>query len=285
VIRSDPFVLVSGDVISNMNLKGAIDAHKARRAEVGASCIMTSVLKEAKRGSSTRSLQEDLIVALDRNTKQMVLYDDKPSSGFAALPKEIFLEHSEVEFHYNILDCQVDICSPEVLVQFSDNFDYSDIRRDFVRNEVQNFELGNKIYAHVITDAYAARVHDPRTYHAVARDIVHRWVHPMTPDNNWSLNTTYTYQRRGVYKERDVTLARSCVVADGVVIGSGTTVGEDTTLTRVGTCVSTLALTTVYSHSLHQRVLYSHSPTCIVFTLTNILCTNRIVCIHTHTQW
>ena len=31
LIRSDPFVLISGDVVSNMDLKKAIEFHKARR--------------------------------------------------------------------------------------------------------------------------------------------------------------------------------------------------------------------------------------------------------------
>lgn len=30
-------------------------------------------------------------------------------------------------------DCHIDICSPEVLTLFTDNFDYQQIRRDFVR--------------------------------------------------------------------------------------------------------------------------------------------------------
>ena len=29
-----------------------------------------------------------------------------------------------------LLDCHVDVCSPEVLFAFSDNFDYQDIRKD-----------------------------------------------------------------------------------------------------------------------------------------------------------
>lgn len=30
-------------------------------------------------------------------------------------------------------DCNIDICSPEVLLLFTDNFDYQQIRRDFVK--------------------------------------------------------------------------------------------------------------------------------------------------------
>jgi translation initiation factor eIF-2B subunit epsilon len=30
-------------------------------------------------------------------------------------------------------DCYIDICSPEVLMLFTDNFDYQHLRRDFVK--------------------------------------------------------------------------------------------------------------------------------------------------------
>lgn len=33
-------------------------------------------------------------------------------------------EHGELQLRSDLLDCNVDVCSPEVLVQISDNFDY-----------------------------------------------------------------------------------------------------------------------------------------------------------------
>lgn len=33
-------------------------------------------------------------------------------------------EHGELQLRSDLLDCHVDVCSPEVLVQLSDNFDY-----------------------------------------------------------------------------------------------------------------------------------------------------------------
>lgn len=61
------------------------------------------------------------------------------------------------------MDCGIYICSPEVLVQFFDNWDYQEMP-NFLRFETQNREMGNKIFAHVITDEYAVRVHDPHVY-------------------------------------------------------------------------------------------------------------------------
>jgi translation initiation factor eIF-2B subunit epsilon len=50
----------------------------------------------------------------------------------------------------DLLDCNVDICSPEMMLQFSDNFDYQDIRKDFIKNEVVNWELGMHVYGYIL---------------------------------------------------------------------------------------------------------------------------------------
>jgi len=36
----------------------------------------------------------------------------------------------------DLLDCHVDICSPEVLWRFSENFDYLELRKGFLASEV-----------------------------------------------------------------------------------------------------------------------------------------------------
>lgn len=102
----------------------------------------------------------------------------------ARLPLEMLLEHPQVVFRADLLDCQIDICSPDFLVEFSDNFDYLDIRNDFIRNQSINYEVGKHIYTHILDNEYAARVVDPRTYHNICRDIVTRWVYPIVPDAN-----------------------------------------------------------------------------------------------------
>ena len=47
-------------------------------------------------------------------------------------------EQERAVLRYDLLDCNIDICSPEVLIQIADNYDYQDLRQDFVRREVQN---------------------------------------------------------------------------------------------------------------------------------------------------
>ena len=47
VVKSDPFILMSGDIITNADLKPAIENHK-KRAKKDANNIMTVILKEVR---------------------------------------------------------------------------------------------------------------------------------------------------------------------------------------------------------------------------------------------
>lgn len=231
VIRSDPFVLISGDVISNVNLRPVIERHKERKKK-DSSSIMTMLYKKQSVTSPLRALDSDLVVAIDTENDQVVLYDDYLDQSHVEFPTVFFKEHSAIKFHYDLLDCHIDLCSPDILVQFSDNFDYLNIRRDFVANEVQNYELGNKLHAEIIIKEYAARVHDPRTYHSVCMDILERWTYPMVPDNNFLDTTSYSHRRHGMYKESNVTVARSTKIGENTMIGSGSVLEKHSQLSR-----------------------------------------------------
>lgn len=102
-------------------------------------------------------------------------------------------EHDSLTLHTDLLDCHVDICSPEVLWQFSENFDYLELRDNFVSSEVANLDLGKYIFAKVLQDpkSYSARVHDPRCYDSILHDLMHRWVYPLVPELNLAGDTSY----------------------------------------------------------------------------------------------
>ena len=149
VIRSDPFIVINGDVISNMNLSKAIAFHKEKRS-TNPNAIMTVVMKEVTKHSGLRPIPDDLVVALDSNTSQLVLFDNNISASEVNLPKEVIFDHNSIDIRTDLLDCQIDICSPELLLQFSDNFDYQNIRKHFIQSEVINWELGQHLYAYII---------------------------------------------------------------------------------------------------------------------------------------
>jgi len=73
------------------------------------------------------------------------------------------------------------------------------------------------IYGYIIQNEYAARVQDLKTYHAISKDILHRWCYPHLPPHE--LCTGAQYRGRGV------TISPSAKVGAGV-IGAGVRIGD-----------------------------------------------------------
>ena len=262
LIVSDPFILMHGDVVTNMDISPVLREHKNRRKK-DSSAIMTVLFKQVgtwqphgaflnQNGpmtelssssfsvSSLRSLSDDLVVALadpsshDSAARRILLYDSNPWSPSVALPTSFFEAHAHVQVHNDLSDTGIYICSPDVLARFSDEFDYLFVSK-FISNSVAEEELGlqNKIFAYLLkSHEYAARIHDPRTYHAVSRDLLRRWAFPIVPDNlpsGYEKVFRYALEGRMVYRERKkggTKIARSAVIEGPSMIGSGCSIGE-----------------------------------------------------------
>jgi translation initiation factor eIF-2B subunit epsilon len=114
-----------------------------------------------------------------------------------------------------------------VLEIFNENFDFQDIRRDFLKDYVLEEEVFTyKISPYVVSGAYAARVNSLRSYETISRDIVNRWLYPITPDANFTGTTQLRFYRPNNYYESKVSLGRTCVIQEDTVIGKGTSIGE-----------------------------------------------------------
>ncbi len=50
---------------------------------------------------------------------------------------------------------------------FEDNFDWQDLRKDFVHGVLTSDILLKNIHCHIVSDGYAARVRDTKSYDAV----------------------------------------------------------------------------------------------------------------------
>nr|ADN33899.1 eIF4-gamma/eIF5/eIF2-epsilon domain-containing protein [Cucumis melo subsp. melo] len=136
VIHGD-FVLITGDTISNMSLTQALQEHKERKKK-DSNAVMTMVVKRSKPSPITHQSRlgtDELFMAIDHNTKQLVYYEDKVdyAKGIIHLDKSLIMDNSSISLHNDMQDCYIDICSPEVLSLFTDNFDYQHLRRHFVK--------------------------------------------------------------------------------------------------------------------------------------------------------
>lgn len=233
LIRSD-FVLVSGDLVANLDLRAVIAVHKERR-KADKMAIMTVVYKQASPNHRTRSSEDDILVVMDASNDRLVHYEKTMKKRHMTVPLDALKKASSkvVDLRYDLLDCHISVCSPHVPAIFSENFDY-ETQDHFVRGILVNEEiLGNNIFVHVITDQYAARVSNLHTYDAVSKDVMHRWVYPRVPDKPvFCSSPPYSYSRRNVYMGQNVTLGRGCVLEEDVVIGPHSSLGANSSLTK-----------------------------------------------------
>ena len=136
----------------------------------------------------SRSKGDSAVFVLDPDTSECLHYEPVtgyPPKNIAKIPRSVLEGHPNIEIRNDLIDCSIDVCALEashdssrafrdaslMLMQvpslFQDNFDYGDIRRDFVHGVLTSDLLMKNIYCYVAKDGYASRVQDTRSYDSV----------------------------------------------------------------------------------------------------------------------
>ncbi|SCV02504.1 LAME_0H02014g1_1 [Lachancea meyersii CBS 8951] len=231
IITGD-FILVSGDLVTNMEFDKALDFHRMKKSE-DKDHIVTMCLSRASQFFRSRC-HEPAVFILDKASDKCLYYQDIPLENSKlknsiAIDPELLEGVDDFKIRNDLVDCHVDICSPHVPAIFQENFDYQFLRRDFVKGVLTSDLLKKSIYA-FITEDYAARVESWQTYDAISQDFIARWCYPMVLNSNLLDDQTYSYESEHIYKEKDVVLAQSCKIGKCTGIGSGSKIGEGTSI-------------------------------------------------------
>uniref|UniRef100_K7G635 Translation initiation factor eIF2B subunit epsilon n=1 Tax=Pelodiscus sinensis TaxID=13735 RepID=K7G635_PELSI len=208
LVRSD-FLLVSGDVVSNINVSAALEEHRKRRKLEKNVSVMTMIFKASSPGHHARCQEDDIILAMDSTTNRVLHYQRTQGLKRFRFPMSLFQSNIEtVEVRHDLLDCHISICAPQV--------------------------LGNQIHMHVTTEEYGARVSNLLMYEAVCSDIIRRWVYPLTPEMNFTDDATqsYTHSKHNIYRGAEVSLGQGSVLDENVLIGQGTVIGSNCSITN-----------------------------------------------------
>ena len=171
---------------------------------------------------------------IDETNNQCVHYEEMRPHEIHKLkiPEELVKKHTQLSIRSDLIDCHVDICSPDVPALFTENFDYQHIRRHFLHGILTDFDLyGKTVHTHIVKDHYAARVRSIQTYDSVSRDIITRWTVPLVPDSNLDETHSYTLERGNIYKEDNVFLGRSAIINRNTVLGANCHIGNGSVLT------------------------------------------------------
>ncbi|GAP90707.1 putative translation initiation factor eIF-2B subunit epsilon [Rosellinia necatrix] len=201
------FVLVHGDLVSNLSLEGALAAHKARREANRDSC-MTMVLREAgEREHRTKPKTITPVFIVDPRKNRCLHYEEiNPfqADRYVDLDPAV-LENAEAEVRTDVIDPQIDICTPDVLALWSESFDYEVPRANFLHGVLKDWELNGKmIHTEIVTEGYGARATNLQMYDAISQDMLAGWTYPFTPDCNLLKGQSYRLRDGNVYQEDDV---------------------------------------------------------------------------------
>ncbi|KAH8668622.1 eIF4-gamma/eIF5/eIF2-epsilon [Xylariales sp. PMI_506] len=228
------FILVHGDLVSNISLNGALAAHRARK-EANRDSIMTLVLREGGVDEhQTKVKGITPIFTVDPRAKRCLHYEEMhplQNDRFVSLDPDL-LKTPELEIRSDLIDAQIDICTPDVLAQWSESFDYELPRAHFLHGVLKDYELNGKmIHTEIVTEGYSARATNLQMFKAISHDVLNGWAYPFTPDTNLVKGHTYQLWDDTVYREDDVVLAATSDVT-GAVIGKETHIGSATTITN-----------------------------------------------------
>jgi hypothetical protein len=62
-----------------------------------------------------RSMQDDVVVAVDKMSGQLLYWESDVEAKQLEIGLDVFNTHSQVQLRNDLIDCRIDICSPEVL--------------------------------------------------------------------------------------------------------------------------------------------------------------------------
>ncbi|KKY26888.1 putative translation initiation factor eif-2b epsilon [Phaeomoniella chlamydospora] len=224
-ITSD-FLAVSGDIISNFPIEDALNQHRARR-DKDRNAIMTMLLREGNKTASTSTASGIPTFVIDPSKDRCLHYEEVRPRAQVHIDPDVLRKEPEIDIRQDLIDCRIDICTPDVLSLWSDNFDNQSPRKEFLYGVLKDYELNGKtIHTYIIKEHYAARVANLPYYDLLTGDIASRWTYPICPDSNL-LPWQHFHLRKGHnYQENGVILSRSCVIGNGCLIGSGSSVGD-----------------------------------------------------------
>lgn len=214
-----------------MSIEASLAKHRTRR-EKDKNAIMTILLREAGIEHHTKSAGRRPVFVLDPSKERCLHYEETNCNTGGGtnidIDPDLLSSYSELEIREDLIDCYIDICTPDVLSLWSDNFDYQSVRTSFLYGVLKDYELNGKtIHTHIVSDQYAARVKSLRAYDAISKDVIGRWAYPLCPDSNLLEGQSYRYEKGEIYTENGVALGRNCCIQNRSVLGAGTSIGND----------------------------------------------------------
>ncbi len=231
IVRDD-FIVLRGDVITNVPLDRAIKEHIERKAK-NDKCMVTKTFVRMCHANRLRTQEDDTVVLAEPSSKLLLQYQKLKGEEKINLKGCSIPVGSSVEIRYDLYDCHIDICTPELLYYMRDNFDCKDLQDKFV-NEVNSPDsiVENKVFYYEYDEpknAYCAVIYNPLIYSYVTQDLIRRYAYPLVIDSNLmcpGANLSFRYTRDNIYMEENTKLSMTCIISPNSVIGKDSEVQD-----------------------------------------------------------
>lgn len=225
------FVVVSGDIVSNFPIEKALRQHQTRR-EKDKNAIMTMILREGEPGIHDHNGAVVPTFVLDPTKDRCLHYEETfPGTQFTSHIDPEVLKSPELDIRQDLVDCRIDICTPDVLSLWSDNFDNQTPRKDFLFGVLKDYELNGKtIHTYIVQEHYASRVADFWSYSTISQDFKQGLVTSIAVENNVFNRTQYDRFQRGYVADRSVITMRPTKLELGSIVGPETSIAAGCTV-------------------------------------------------------
>lgn len=238
----DDFIIVHPNTVFNLNVSALVTAHRNRR-QADPNWLVTAVFRR-----NAGTVRTGLTIAVDASTNTLVKYSTTvPNEG---LSLDITSEHANlqagtrVDVFHDVLDIGLDVCAPELLVEFRENFYFSRIR-SYIEEKLDGGEadvLGNRVYVHFIDSKhaeYATRVNNLAMLAQATSDVLNGWMLPITPprrDTSAPHSASDGAEQGNYVPDRtvfgqDVSIGVGASISE-CSIGHHVTIGNDVTLSQ-----------------------------------------------------
>lgn len=238
---TEDFVLVSYGSVFNVNVSELVSQHKSRR-DVDRNWLITTVFR---RGAGSASV--GLVAAVDAASKTLVKYTSKDAGGRLSI--DVSGDYSglrdggQLEICSDVLDIGLDICAPDFLLEFRENFYYSSVRA-YIKEKLDGGSAevyGNRMYVHFLDSKlgqFGTRITSLVSLAQATSDVLNGWMSPISeasicqqpsPVDQRDFSTEFLVERCSIGANASIAIGSTIIES---VIGNNVKIGFDCTIVQ-----------------------------------------------------
>lgn len=250
MISSD-FLLIRGLVITNIDLESIFNYHSMKKKE-DHFCIITSILKNYKNDKDVKTKYDENLLIYDKKTKRILQYESTYETRKVAMNENIkfvvknltgtknqndVASANYFQIRSDLYETYMDICSPEILNIFSENFDYQSIRDHVYKNVIVSDAYCDTFYLYELSaDDYVGVIRNVNSYIKVNHEILNRWSHPIVLENlltSPKLEINLKSLGMNIYFDTDVKVSPKANLISSISLGRGCTIDDFSELNNI----------------------------------------------------